>query len=83
MLSLDITDEESAGCCLLARLIPKRRCCFSSLEIIKNNFAQQQGVKIFHKFPHAKYKGILPDKKNRISGKQSFSADKYTPSSSQ
>uniref|UniRef100_A0A2P2M9T7 Auxin response factor n=1 Tax=Rhizophora mucronata TaxID=61149 RepID=A0A2P2M9T7_RHIMU len=31
MLSLDMTDEDRAGCCLLARLIPKRSCDFSSL----------------------------------------------------
>lgn len=31
MLSLDMTDEERAGCCLLARLIPKRSSDFSSL----------------------------------------------------
>lgn len=31
MLSHDMTDEDKADCCLLARLIPKRSCDFSSL----------------------------------------------------
>jgi len=43
MLSLDITDEDSAGCCLLDLFIPKRSCCFSSLKITTKNVHQQCG----------------------------------------
>ena len=46
MLSQDMTDEDRAGCCLLARLIPKRSCDFSSLH--PKNFYQHVDRKDEH-----------------------------------
>lgn len=78
MLSLEMTEEDRAGCCLVDRLMPNRSCDFSSLitKKLASVLIDYQKVVITS---YVNRISFAPYKKDRVSGKESFCTHKHAP----